>query len=60
MGTLIAQPKTQKQLSAVKAVWKALDISFRQQKESPCDEAFAAKIQCGEKAAAEVKGLKVC
>jgi hypothetical protein len=48
METLIIQPKTQKQLSAIKAVLKALDVSFKKEEESQYDPAFVAKILEGD------------
>ncbi len=45
METLIVQPKNQKQLAAVKAVLRALDISFKKENESPYDPEFVAKIE---------------
>jgi hypothetical protein len=59
METLIVHPKDQKQLAAIKAFFKALDVSFEKGKESPYDPKFVAKIKKGEKAAREGKGVKV-
>ncbi|QPH37687.1 DUF2683 family protein [Pedobacter endophyticus] len=46
METLIVQPKTQKQLQAVKAVLKALDVSFKKTaEESSYNPKFVSKIR---------------
>lgn len=45
METLIVEPKSQKQLSAIKAVLKALDVNFRKEEESPYHPDFVAKIK---------------
>ncbi len=44
METLIIKPKNQKQLAAIKAFLKALDVSFRKGEESPYNTDFVAKI----------------
>ncbi|HYK75805.1 MAG TPA: DUF2683 family protein [Daejeonella sp.] len=44
MEILIIHPKNQKQLDAVVAVLKALDVAF-QKEESPYDPEFVAKIE---------------
>ncbi len=59
METLIVQPKTQKQLAAIKAVLKALDVSYKKEKENFYAPAFVEKIKRGEQAAEEGKGMKV-
>ncbi len=56
METLIVEPKNQKQLTAIKAFLKALDVSFRKENESPYDLEFVAKI---ERSKEEVKKGKV-
>ena len=56
METLIVEPKNQKQLAAIKAFLKALDVSFRKEKESPYNTDFVAKI---ERSKEEVKEGKV-
>lgn len=48
METLIVEPKSRKQLNAIKAVLKALDIAFRKEKESPYNPEFVAKIKKSE------------
>ncbi|TDG37793.1 hypothetical protein EZJ43_01490 [Pedobacter changchengzhani] len=49
MESLIVQPKTEKQLLAVKAVLKALDVSFIKSAEiSPYDPEFVKKIKKSE------------
>ncbi len=49
METLIVHPKDQKQLAAVKAVLKALNVDFKKEKESPYNPEFVAKIKRAEK-----------
>lgn len=49
METLIVEPKNRKQLSAIKAFLKALDVSFRKEEESPYNPEFVAKIKKSEK-----------
>ncbi len=44
METLIIEPKNRKQLSAIKAFLKDLDINFRKE-ESPYNPKFVAKIK---------------
>ena len=56
MEKLIVQPKNQKQLAAIKAFLKALDVSFRKEEESPYNKDFVAKI---ERSKGEVKKGKV-
>jgi len=48
METLIVEPKSRKQLNAIKAVLKALDITFRKEQESPYNPEFVAKIKKSE------------
>jgi len=59
MERLIVQPKDQKQLVAIKAFFKALDVSFKKETSSPYNPAFVAKINRGVKAAREGKGVKL-
>lgn len=59
METLIVRPKNQKQLAAVKAVLKALDVAFTKDEESPYNPNFVAKILEGSKEIAEGKGIKI-
>lgn len=48
METLIVEPKSRKQLNAIKAVLKALDVTFRKEQESPYNPEFVAKIKKSE------------
>ena len=59
METLIVHPKDRKQLAAIKAFFKALDVSFKKEKASPYNPQFVAKIKRGEKAAQAGKGERV-
>ncbi len=46
METLIVHPKSKKQLAAVKAVLKALEVSFEKEEEkSPYNPEFVAQIK---------------
>ncbi len=56
METLTVHPKDKKQLTAVEAVLKALEVPFEKAKEeSPYDPAFGAKIKRSQKQAGEGK-----
>jgi hypothetical protein len=59
MESLIVHPKNQKQLIAIKAFLKALDVSFKKEPSSPYNPEFVAKIKRGEKASKAGKGVKV-
>lgn len=59
METLIVQPKNHKQLAAVEAVLKALNVAFKKEEKSPYNPAFVAKIKRGEQAAKNGKGVKI-
>jgi isocitrate dehydrogenase len=59
METLIVQPKSKKQLSAIKAVLKALDVSFKNAGESLYDQAFVEKILQGDEDFKAGKGEKM-
>jgi hypothetical protein len=59
METLIVQPKTKKQLSAIKAVLKALDVSFKKEEERPYDSAFVDNILQGDEDFKAGKGKKI-
>ncbi len=48
METLIVEPKSRKQLNAIKAVLKALDVTFRKEEEIPYNPEFVAKIKKSE------------
>lgn len=58
METLILQPKTKEQLTAIKAVIKALKIDFRSEK-SPYDPEFVEKILRGKEDIKNGKGIKI-
>lgn len=49
METLIVKPKNQKQLNAVEAVLKALNVSFKKEEKSPYNPEFVAKIKKSQK-----------
>jgi len=59
MEALIVEPKNKKELQAIKAVLKALDISFRTEEESPYDPEFVAKIKKSEQQVKEGKVTRV-
>ena len=50
METLIVQPKSKEQLTALKAIMKALKVDFKTEKstEEPYSKEFAEKIKKGE------------
>ena len=58
METLIIQPKTKEQLTALKAFVKAMKIDFRSEK-SPYDPEFVDKILQGREDIKNGKGVKV-
>ena len=58
MGTLIVQPKTKEQLTALKAVIKALKIDFKSEK-SPYNPEFVEKILKGREDIKNGKGVKI-
>jgi len=49
MQTITVHPKNQKQLAAIEAVLKALNVTFKKEDESPYDPEFVAKIKESEK-----------
>jgi hypothetical protein len=59
MEALIVEPKNKKELQAIKAVLKALDISFRAEKDRPYDPEFVAKIKKSEQQVKEGKVTRV-
>lgn len=59
METLIVEPKTKKQLEAVKAVLRALEVSFRKGDESFYNPEFVDKIQRSKQQVAEGKVTRV-
>jgi len=59
MEALIVEPKNKKELQAIKAVLKALDISFRTEEESLYDPEFVAKIKKSEQQVKEGKVTRV-
>lgn len=58
METLILRPKTKEQLSALKAIAKALKVDFETEK-SPYDPAFVKKILDGSADVKNGKGVKI-
>ncbi|MVN22761.1 DUF2683 family protein [Mucilaginibacter arboris] len=58
METLIFRPKTKEQLSALKAIARALKVEFETEK-SPYDPAFVKKILHGREDVKNGKGVKV-
>jgi NH3-dependent NAD+ synthetase len=59
METLIVEPKSRKQLNAIKAVLKALDVTFRQEQESPYNPEFVERIRKSEQQFEEGKVTRV-
>jgi hypothetical protein len=60
METVIMHPKNKEQLDALKAVAKALKVTFETDRNSAYDPAFVAKVLAGEKEKNEgKKGLRV-
>jgi hypothetical protein len=59
METLIVQPKSKKQLSAVKAILKALDVSFKKTNENQYDQAFVDEILQGDEDFKAGRGKKM-
>jgi isocitrate dehydrogenase len=59
METLIVQPKSKKQLSAIKAVLKALDVSFKNVGEGVYNQAFVEKVLQGDEDFKAGKGKKM-
>jgi len=49
METLIMHPKNKEQVAALKAIAKALKVTFESDKSSKYDPEFVAKILAGEK-----------
>jgi hypothetical protein len=58
METLIVQPKTKEQLTALKAFIKAMKIDFKSEK-SPYDPEFVKKILQGREDIKNGKGIKI-
>ncbi|WCT11353.1 DUF2683 family protein [Mucilaginibacter jinjuensis] len=58
METMIMHPKNKEQLSALKAIAKALKIDF-ETKKSPYDPEFVKKILDGEEDVKNGKGVKI-
>jgi len=59
METLIVEPKSRKQLNAIKAVLKALDVTFRQGQESLYNPEFVDRIKRSEEQVKEGKVTRV-
>jgi hypothetical protein len=49
MESLTVHPKNKKQLAAVKAVLKALDVDFQKEEKSPYNPDFVAMVKKAEK-----------
>ncbi|MFI5140151.1 MAG: DUF2683 family protein, partial [Sphingobacteriales bacterium] len=58
METLIVQPKTKEQLTALKAFIKAMKIDFKSEK-SPYDPEFVKKILQGREDIKNGKGISI-
>ena len=58
MTTLIAHPESKEKLAALKAVMKALEISFEEEK-SPYNPEFVASILQAEQDIKDGKGIKI-
>jgi uncharacterized protein DUF2683 len=58
METLIVQPKTKEQLTALKAFIKAMKIDFKSEK-SPYDPEFVEKILQGREDIKNGKGVRI-
>ena len=59
METLIVEPQNKKQLAAVKAVLKALNVNFWKTDEVPYNADFVAKIKRGDEALQRGEGKKM-
>jgi meiotically up-regulated gene 157 (Mug157) protein len=59
METLTVRPKNKKQLMAVTAILKALDVDFNKEKDSPYDPEFVAMIHQGTEDIKNGKGTKI-
>jgi hypothetical protein len=59
METLIVQPTTKEQLTAIKAFMKALKIDFKVENKSPYDPEFVKKILQGEEDYKNGKGVTI-
>lgn len=59
METLIVEAHNKKQLAAIKAVLKALDVTFWKADESPYNADFVAKIKMGDEALQRGEGKKI-
>jgi hypothetical protein len=59
MEALIVEPKNKKELQAIKAVLKALDVSFRTGAESPYNPELVAKIKKSEQQVKDGKVIRV-
>lgn len=59
METLRVHPNNEEELKALKTLLKVMKINFEKEEQSPYNPEFVAKIQRGEKAMKEGKGLTV-
>ncbi len=59
MEILTVRPKDKKQLMAITAILKALDVDFNKEKESPYDPEFVKMIHQGTEDIKNGKGTKI-
>ena len=59
MQTLLIFPEKRKEMQAVKAVLKALNVRFEEKDEEVYNPEFVAKIEEGRREIAEGKGVKM-
>lgn len=59
METLIVRPKDKKQLVAITAILKALEVDFDKETDSPYDPEFVAMIHQGTEDIKNGKGIKI-
>ena len=59
METITVHPQNEEQSNALEIIFKAMNVPFEKEEESPYNPEFVAKIKRGEKAAKEGKGIKV-
>ena len=59
METLVVRPRDKKQLTAITAILKALEIDFDKEKNNPYDPEFVAMIHQGTEDIKNGKGTKI-
>jgi len=59
MEILTVRPKNKKQLTAITAILKALEVDFSKEKKSPYDPEFVAMIHQGTEDIKNGKGTKI-